>query len=189
MNEPEAEAGVVLAPPPLLPTAPPRGGPPGTLQRTPVEYRDDLVKEYYGGATGVEQKLNQMGMVTSDKLIFGLIREVLVEADHLLGNHLVAAHSGELQAASAISFKRVETLEKAIKALHAELEYSRSSAIDINSGAMITVFKYFMGKCRDALVQMGTGDEISDLFFQTFAVITDDWKKELQQRLEESEPG
>ena len=149
-----------------------------------VEYRKGLVEQYHNGAPTLIERLKQLGTDNSEALLVALIDEVIVETDHLLGNELVATENGELRDASVISFKRAEVLEKAIKAVQAKKEFERESGFDIDSPAMMVIFRFFMAKAKDSLDRMGIEDEAKDLFFRVLGEEMDSWKKELREEFE-----
>ena len=182
-----AEEGMALTPPDAieaevvsdekaLPTKPGSSG--------VVEYRKNLVEQYHDGAPTLIDRLKKLGSDNSEALLVALIDEVIVETDHLLGNELVATENGELRDASVISFKRAEVLEKAIKAVQAKKEFERESGFDIDSPAMMVIFRFFMAKSKDALDRMGIEDEAKDLFFRVLGEEMDQWKKELREEFE-----
>ena len=152
-----------------------------------VEFRQQLVKQYHAGASGLVERIKNAGKTDAESLVVGLIDEIVKETDHLLGNELVATHNGELRDASIISFKRAEVLEKALEAVQAKQKYERTSGISVDSPAMNTIFRYFMLKSKDTFDRMGVGDEVRDLFFRQLPEVMTDWKKELRQSLEELE--
>jgi hypothetical protein len=77
-------------------------------------------------------------------------------------------------------------LEKAIKAVQNKQEFERESGIDVDSPAMMVVFRFFMLKGKEAFDRMNVGNEVSDLFFRTLGEIMENWKKELREHFEES---
>jgi hypothetical protein len=145
-----------------------------------VAFRNQLVQEYHSGAPSLIKRLRDAGKQSIEDLLVALIDEVVAETDNLLGNELVSTHNGELRDASVISFKRTEALEKAIKAVQAKQEFERTGGIDVDSPAMVTVFKFFMSKAKDTMEHMGVDAEMNDLFFRTFGDVTEGWKKELR---------
>ena len=170
------EAGVALLPPR------PMGS--GLPSKSIVEYRKELLSKYYEGSPSLIERIRAAGREDSEALIVALIDEVIKEADNLLGNELVATENGELRDASIISFKRSEVLEKAIKAMTSKQQYERGSGVDVDSPAMMVVYRFFLAKAADTFNQMNVGSEISDLFFRTIGEVMDDWKKELRENLE-----
>lgn len=175
----DKEAGVEVMPVKQSPTEvvpAPAGGVPANV----VHFRDQLVRQYHQGAPSLIKRLREAGKQDIESLLVALIDEVVTETDHLLGNELVATQNGDLRDASIISFKRTEALEKAIKAVQAKQEFERTGGIDVDSPAMVTVFKFFMSKAKEALEHMGVGAEMNDLFFTTLADVTEEWKKELR---------
>jgi hypothetical protein len=181
----EAGVEVVVEPPTtqLVPTGehmPIMGGVPTNV----VHFRDQLVRQYHEGAPSLIKKLREVGKDGIEDLLVALIDEVVIETDHLLGNELVATQNGDLRDASIISFKRTEALEKAIKAVQAKQEFERTGGIDVDSPAMVTVFKFFMSKAKEAMQVMGVDSEMNDLFFNTLADVTENWKKELREEFE-----
>lgn len=160
----------------------PRGT--GGVPANVVHFREQLIQQYHKGAPSLIRRLRAAGKHSNEDLLVALIDEVVSETDNLLGNELVATQNGDLRDASIISFKRAETLEKAIKAVQAKQEFERTGGIDVDSPAMVTVFKFFMSKAHEALEHMGVDSEMNDLFFRTFGDVTEDWKKDLRAEFE-----
>lgn len=150
-----------------------------------VEYRNQLVERYHQGARGLTERLRASGREDAEALVVALIDEVIKETDHLLGNELVATENGELRDASVISFKRSEVLEKAIKAVQTKQMFERESGIDIDSPAMMLIFRFFMAKVRATFVGINAPDEMSDLFFDKLSDAMSDWKKELRRQFDD----
>lgn len=150
-----------------------------------VAYRDQLVEKYHRGARGLTERVRTAGREDAEALVVALIDEVIKETDHLLGNELVATENGELRDASVISFKRSEVLEKAIKAVQAKQMFERESGIDIDSPAMMLIFRFFMAKVRSTFVLINAPDEMSDLFFDKLSTAMADWKKELRRQFDD----
>ena len=146
----------------------------------PVEYRAQLIEKYYKGAKGLIDKLRASGRSDAEALLLALIAEVVQEQDHLLGNELVATENGELRDASIISFKRAEVIEKAIKAIQTKQQFEKEQGLDLDSPAMMVVFRFFMSKVKTSLVSVKAPDEMSDLFFKTLADALADWKRDLK---------
>jgi hypothetical protein len=158
----------------------------GALQpRNTVEYRDQLIARYHKGASGLVDKLRASGRDDAEALLLALITEVIQETDHLLGNELVATENGDLRDASIISFKRAEVIEKAIKAIQAKQQIEKEHGLDLDSPAMMVVFRYFMSKVKMALVKASAPDDMSDLFFRTLSDAMSDWKKDLKTQFGE----
>jgi hypothetical protein len=149
-----------------------------------VELRQKLIEKYHEGSASLLDRLSKQGKDTLDALLVCLVDEIIKETDSLLGNELVAAHSGNLRDASVISFKRAEVIEKALKAIQAKQVFERESGIDVFSPSMAVVFKYFMGKVHEAMVRLKYEDEAKDVFFKTLGGIMTGWQKELQEELD-----
>lgn len=150
-----------------------------------LKYRDKLVKDYHGGVDGgLAAKLEADQTADMDAYLFAFIKEVVKETDHLLGNELLAAENGDLRDSSVISFKRAEVLEKAIKAVQTRQQIEAQSGIDVESPSMLVIFRYFLGKAKEAFDKMGVGSEINDLFFTTFGSVTENWQKDLKKQFE-----
>lgn len=150
-----------------------------------MTYREQLLERYHAGVPSLVERLRKSGKEDMESLVVALIDEVVQETDHLLGNELVATQNGELRDASVISYKRAEVLEKAIKAVQAKQEFEKQSGIDVDSPAMMIVFRFFMGKAKETFDKMGVGQEVTDLFFRTFGDTMEFWKKELREHFEE----
>jgi isopropylmalate/homocitrate/citramalate synthase len=172
----DREAGVTGE----LVTTPPKNANGAVQPVNAVEYRAQLISRYHQGAKGLVDKLRTSGHNDAEALLLSLINEVIQETDHLLGNELVATENGELRDASIISFKRAEVLEKAIKAVQSKHQLEREQGLDLDSPAMMVVFRYFMSKVKTALVKANAPDDMSDLFFRTLSDAMADWKRDLR---------
>lgn len=157
----------------------------GTVSSTPtsdlIQFRKQLVTQYYEGSSGLAERLKKAGMEDLESLVVELLSEMVKETDNLLGNELIAMHNGELRDSSVISFKRAEVLEKAWKASHTKRQFEKQDGINLDSPAMMVIFRFFMSKAKETFVRMGVDREISDLFFRRFGEVTNDWKKELRE--------
>lgn len=151
-------------------------------------YRQQLIEQYHDGAANIFQRLKEAGQDDRNAVVLALIDELIRETDHLLGNELVATQNGELRDASVISVKRSEVLEKAIIRLQLkqEADKSRGMDIDVDSSEMKAVFRFFLAKVKECFEKMNMGNEVSDLFYKTFADATEDWKREIREYLEET---
>lgn len=150
-----------------------------------VEFRKQLLEEYHKGAVGLIERINKNGMGGFEPVVVELINEMVRETDHLLGNELVATQNGDLRDASIISFKRVESLEKTLKSIHEKREREKThGGIDIDSPAMLVIFRFFMSKAKETFDRMGVNTEIRDLFFRQLPEVMGEWKKELKEDLE-----
>jgi len=163
----------------------PRGNASVGFPSNPVEYRNQLVSKYHQGAKNLLEKLRASGRDDAETLLLSLINEMVHETDHLLGNELVATENGELRDASIISFKRVEALEKTAKAVHTKREFEKESGFDIDSPAMMVVFRYFMSKVKISLMKVNAPDDQSDLIFKALSEAMGDWKKDLKTQMAE----
>lgn len=173
----DSEAGVSTAE--LITATPGNIVPGGTL-----DYRDQLVKKYHGGAKSIRERLQKDGNSGGESLLLALIDEVLKETDNLLGNHLVAAESGNLRDASVISYKRAEVLEKAFKAYQSKQQFESENAIDVESPSMMIIFRFFMSKIQEVFDRQEVPAEQRDVFFRTLGEVTDNWKRELREEFE-----
>lgn len=172
--------GTVINPEPSLPA---RAG------SNMIEYRDQLVKDYHGGADSLVKRLADEDKSDTESLLTALIHEVIRETDHLLGNELIASQNGDHRDSSVISYKRVEAMEKAIKAVSAKRALERESGIDLDSPSMQVIFRFFMAKVNDTLTQMNVADEMKDIFFATIGDEMDSWKKDLKEKFKELRTG
>ena len=175
----DADAGVQVMPPERNSSALV-----GRSKGDVMDYRAKLVERYHRGSPSLVEKLRQAGKEDQESLLVALIDELVLATDHLLGNELIAAENGELRDSSVISYKRAEVIEKAIKAVQAKQEFEKASGIDVDSPSMMVIFKFFMGKAKDAFDQMNVGSETADLFFRTFGDAMENWKKELREQFE-----
>ena len=150
-----------------------------------IQFRNKLVEEYHKGAPSLAARLRAAGKEDLESYIVAMIDEVIQETDHLLGNELVATHNGDLRDASVISFKRAEVLEKAIKAAQTKQQFEKQGGIDVDSPAMMIIFRFFMSKAKETFNRMGVDAEIPDLFFRMFGEVTGDWKKDLRQSIDQ----
>ena len=166
----DTEAGVMVQPP----------HPATVMPGNTLEYREQLVQDYHKGAKSLSDRLREEGVEDSDSVVIALINEVMKETDNLLGNHLVAAENGNLRDASVISYKRAEVLEKVVKAVLSKQRFASESEMDLDSPAMLVIFKYFMTTVKGIFDSMEVPAEQSDIFFRSLGEETEDWKKELK---------
>jgi hypothetical protein len=172
-------------------SAPPArlGGATALIPGGAKEFRDGLVKQYHNGDASLVERLEREGRNDVMSLAVELLKEMVKETDHLLGNELMATQNGDLRDASIISFKRAEVLEKAIKAVQAKMRFEReTSGFDLDSQAMIVVFRFFMMKVKEVFERMDIDVEMSDIFFRQLGEAMENWKKELREQIEAS-PG
>jgi hypothetical protein len=151
----------------------------------PVEYRNQLVAKYHNGAKNLLQRLRSAGNDDAETLLLALINEMVQETDNLLGNELVSTENGELRDASIISFKRAEVLEKTIKAVQTKQQFEKEVGLDLDSPAMMIVFRYFMTKVKASLIKVNAPDDMSDIFFRALSDSMAEWKKELKTQFNE----
>ena len=188
MSETELEVsgqGVVEVMEPGRGIVPRRTGGVASVPASVIQYRDKLVRDYHGGVSGLIERLRKDGKSDYEALLVALIDEIVKESDNLLGNGLVATHNGDLRDASVISVKRAEIIEKALRAVQDKQKFEQSrGTFDVDSPAMMEVFRFFMKKSKDTLEHMDVDTEMRDLFFRTFGDISSNWKKELKERLQ-----
>lgn len=175
----DEEAGVAVLPPEKNDSLN-RPPPPADI----IAFRQTLIDEYHKGAPSLLARLKAEGKDDLESMLIAMLEEVIMEADHLLGNELVATHNGELRDASVIGFKRTEVFEKAMKAIQTKQQFEKQSGIDIDSPSMMVVFRFFMAKVKETFQKMGIDPEIEDLFFRKIGEVTNDWKKDLRQQFE-----
>ena len=154
-----------------------------------MDYRDTLVREYHKGEKSLVERLEAQGRTDSEALLTALIHEVLRETDHLLGNELIATQNGDHRDSSVISYKRVEAIEKAIKAVTAKNALEKESGINVDSPNMMVIFQFFMSKTNVTLVKMNVADEMKDIFFSTIGDEMESWKKELKEKFKQLRTG
>jgi len=154
-----------------------------------MDYRDQLIKDYHNGHESIIERLADEDKGDTDSLLTALIQEVIRETDHLLGNELIATQNGDHRDSSVISYKRVEAMEKAIKAVSAKRAMEQESGIDLESPSMLVIFRYFMSKVNETFEKMNIDSEMKDIFFSTFGAETEKWKKELKQKFKELRSG
>ncbi len=126
------------------------------------------------------------GQNSTEKLVMEMVREVIRETDHLLGNELVATQNGNIRDASVISGKRAEVLQIAMKAVQAKqaMEQSGGIGVDVDSPSMGVVFRFFLSKVRVIFQNMGFDSELCDTFFRMYKEEMKNWRKELKAELE-----
>lgn len=158
----------------------------GVAPRSEVlQSRERLIREYHEGHGNLLERLREEGKDDIRSIIMVLIQEQLKETDSLLGNELLSLRDGEYRDASIISYKRTEVIEKAVKALAARLEMEKEGGIDLEHPDMMLVWRYFMEKCKDVLVnKMGVDDEMRDTFFRMLGDEMDNWRSELRDVVE-----
>jgi len=150
-----------------------------------VERRNQMMQKHYGGHSGLIEKLKYLGTNELKHIVLALCEEILQESDHLAGNSLIALEEGNLAASSAISAKRAEVIEKAMKALQTKEMFERERGIDVESPSMEVVFTYFLEKCKNALDETGIDQHVQFLFVKSLTYLMENWKKELKTALEQ----
>lgn len=153
--------------------------------RNIVEYREELIRRYHGGANSLIERLNRGGKNNSETLVLALVDELIRETDILMGNELIASEEGDIRDSSVISGKRAEVLEKAIKAVQVKQEFDKDFGIDINSPVIQVIFRYIMEKVKLCFQRLNYSNEASDIFFQSLGSSLENWKKELQQEIDD----
>jgi hypothetical protein len=146
-----------------------------------VAFRNELLQKHYRGATSLMSRLKEDGGDDLDSLIICMIKEMISESDNLLGNELIATNEGNLRAATSTSARRVDVLEKILKAAQAKREFERGSGIDVDSPSVIAIFRFFLSKVKSTFDGIGMDKEQADLFFRSFDQHTINWKRELKE--------
>lgn len=150
-----------------------------------MEHRNELIKKYHGGAESLIARITKEGKNNSEMMVLALVDELIRETDHLMGNELLASEQGDIRDSSVISAKRADVLEKAIKAVQTKQAFDKDNGLDINSPIVQIIFRFFMKKVKESFLLLGYSDEASDVFFQTLGSSLDNWRKELQQEIDD----
>jgi len=154
-----------------------------------MKFRGDLIRQYHNGAMSLLERMDRGGQNNTEQMVMEMVREVIRETDHLLGNELVATQNGNIRDASVISGKRAEVLQTAIKAVQAKqlMEKEGGIGVDPDSPSMGVVFKFFLYKVKIVFQNMGFDSELSDTFFRMYKDEMKDWRKELKADLEDQQ--
>lgn len=148
-----------------------------------IKLRDQKIREYYKGETLTEKMLSDD--ISVESLIRCLLAEFSREADNLAGNQMMATENGNIESSTVISSKRVEIIEKTIKAIMAKKEFEATNSIDVDSPSMRIVFRYFMSKCQESFGKAGMGSDISDVFFRNMNDVMANWKRDIKKQIAE----
>jgi len=148
-----------------------------------LAFRDQKIRDHYKGDT-LTELINSDDLSVED-LMRALLSEILREADNLAGNRVIADENGNIESSTVISAKRVEIVEKALKAIMSKKEFEAQNSIDVESPSMKIVFRYFLEKCQESFDKAGMSADISDTFFRCFNDVSTLWKKELKKRIAE----
>jgi hypothetical protein len=152
-----------------------------------VGFRNGLLTDYHKGVPSLLDRMERSGKSNPENMVQEMIREVIQESDHLLGNELVATNNGNLRDASIISGKRAEVLSTAIKAVQAKKAMEGGGiGVDVDAAAMQVVFRFFLDKTRKVFMSMEFDSEMKDTFFRMFKEAMKNWRKELRAELEGS---
>ena len=149
-----------------------------------ISFRRQLIEDYHKGSAGLLALLHKEGKNDLESRATALLDEMVRETDNLLGNELIATRNGDLRDSTIISFKRIEGLEKTARITQSKQQFEKQSGIDLDSPLMIVIFTYFLQKAKETFNGIGVGSEINDLFFQKFGEVSEDWKRELREKLE-----
>lgn len=155
--------------------------------RDMMELRQQLIELYHSGSRSLVERLNKEDKNNPQSLVMALVGELVTETDNLLGNQLVSTQHGSLRDASVMSFKRAEVLEKAIKAVQNKQQFEKEHGFNVGHPAMQCVFRYFMDKAHTVMRAMRLDSEANDTFFRMLMEQMKDWKKELQQKIDEED--
>ena len=154
-----------------------------------VEYRTELIRKKYDGHECLIDKLRAEGKDDIVSQASGIVREMSLESDKLVGSEMIESMMGNFRDAAVISFKRVEALEKVNKSLQMFHNLKSDKGIDVDSPSMRVVFFYFMKCVKEVITNMGLGDEVNDIFFRMLGERMNSWKKELQDEIESLREG
>ena len=149
-----------------------------------ADRRDQLIKDYYDGSSGISEYLKKRDRNNIEHMVIELLEEMLRETDNLKGNELIASEEGDIKASTVISSKRIEAIKEAIKAVQAKQLYEKDTGINVDSPAIMVVFKFFMKNAQKAFTKTGYNSEASDTFFSALAKQMTNWKKELQEDID-----
>lgn len=150
-----------------------------------INERQKMVSSYFKGSQGLLHHLKNQNKDKPTSLILALVEEIVHETDNLLGAERLSAQKGDFKNSSVASFKRVEALEKATKAVQTHLQFQKENSIDLDSPYVEIIFNYFMRKTREAFKLSGYKNEASDVFFKMLSRGFSNWKKELQQEIDD----
>lgn len=154
-----------------------------------LEYRDQLLREYNDGNSGLIDRLTKEGKTNVESLVMALANEIIAETDNLKANELIAMKNGNLRDATIISDKRAGVLAMAIKSLQAKQTFDRDNGIDLDSPSIEIIFQFFMRKTKGVFEELKFDSEQIDIFFQTLGVFLENWKKELQSEIDDMTMG
>lgn len=155
--------------------------------RDMMEFRQQLIEMYHRGSRSLVERLNKEDRNNPRSLVMALVGELVTETDNLLGNQMIATQHGSLRDASVMSSKRAEVLEKAIKAVQNKQQFEKDHGFNVDHPAMQCVWRYFMEKAHAVLRAMRVDAEANDTFFRMLVEQMKEWKKELQQKIEEED--
>jgi hypothetical protein len=147
-----------------------------------LEEKEKLLEKYHRTKGSLIQNFSR-GTVSAEDGIEILIMELLREADALKGSQLLFATRGNIRDETTVIIKRIEALEKIAKTIHRKQKMVNEEVINLDSPYIRLLVSYITKKIQETFLELGQEQEITQIFFEKFQSLTDNWKKEVKREM------
>lgn len=145
-----------------------------------LKEKERLLQNYHRTRGSLIQNFNK-GTVSAEDGVEILIMELLREADALKGSQLLFATRGNVRDETTVIVRRIEALEKIAKTIHRKQKMASEEVINLDSPYIRMLVSYITKKIQEAFLDLGYEQEVMQIFFEKFQVLTDNWKKDVKR--------
>jgi len=145
-----------------------------------LKEKERLLQNYHRTRGSLIQNFNK-GTVSAEDGVEILIMELLREADALKGSQLLFATRGNVRDETTVIVRRIEALEKIAKTIHRKQKMASEEVINLDSPYIRMLVTYITKKIQEAFLDLGYEQEVMQIFFEKFQVLTDNWKKDVKR--------
>ena len=142
--------------------------------------KEHLLEEYHRTTGSLIQNFNKTP-ISAEEGVEILIMELLREADALKGSQLLFATRGNIKDETVVIVKRIEALEKIAKTIHRKQKMVNEEVINLDSPYIRMLVSYITKKIQESFLDLGYEQEVMQIFFEKFQVLTDNWKKDVKR--------
>jgi len=142
--------------------------------------KEHLLEEYHRTTGSLIQNFNKTP-ISAEEGVEILIMELLREADALKGSQLLFATRGNIKDETVVIVKRIEALEKIAKTIHRKQKMVNEEVINLDSPYIRMLVSYITKKIQETFLDLGYEQEVMQIFFEKFQVLTDNWKKDVKR--------
>ena len=145
-----------------------------------LKEKERLLQNYHRTTGSLIQNFNK-GTVSAEDGVEILIMELLREADALKGSQLLFATRGNVRDETTVIVRRIEALEKIAKTIHRKQKMASEEVINLDSPYIRMLVTYITKKIQESFLDLGYEQEVMQIFFEKFQVLTDNWKKDVKR--------